>query len=172
MTRRFTVISYNIHGCVGRDRTRDADRVARAIRSFGADIIGLQEVDTHSGPGLDSTQMDYLPHATGLNAARGPIMTRHHGHYGNLILTPLPILAVRHIDLSVGRHEPRGALDVDIALHDIILRVVVTHFGLLPWERRTQAQRLMAALKHHPGDPLVVMGHLNEWLPRSRSLQA
>ncbi len=170
MSARFTVVSYNIHGCVGRDRMRDADRVAATLRTLEADIIGLQEVDTHSGPGLDSAQMDYLPHATGLHAARGPILTRHHGHYGNLLLTPFPILAVRHIDLSIGRHEPRGALDVDIRLHERVVRVVVTHFGLLPWERRAQARQLMAALNHPRGAALVVMGDFNEWLPFSHSL--
>lgn len=170
MSLRFTVVSYNIHGCVGRDRTRDADRVAGILRGLEADIIGLQEVDTHSGPGLDSAQMDYLPHATGLHAARGPLLARHHGHYGNLLLTPFPILAVRHIDLSIGRHEPRGALDVDVRLPQGVVRVVVTHFGLLPWERRAQALRLMATLKQPFGAPLVVMGDFNEWLPFSRSL--
>ncbi len=172
MRRAFTVVSYNVHGCVGRDRTRDADRVAAAIRDFGADVVGLQEVDTHSGPGLDSAQMDYLPHATGLNAARGPLLSRHHGHYGNLLLTPHPILAVRHLDLSIGRHEPRGALDCDIQLPDLVLRAVVTHFGLFPRERRLQATRLATHLAATAYEPLVVMGDLNEWRAQGPGLDA
>lgn len=170
MSTRFTVISYNIHGCVGRDKKRDADRIAEAIRGFDADIVGLQEVDTHSGPGLDSTQMDYLPHATGLSAARGPLLPRHHGHYGNLLLTVFPIISVRHIDLSVKGHEPRGALDVSLQLPDTVLRVVVTHFGLMPWERHSQSRLLMQALNRRHEDPLIVMGDFNEWLPSSRAL--
>lgn len=170
MSVDFRVVSYNIHGCVGRDRRRDADRIAASIRAFAADVIGLQEVDTHSGPGLDSSQMDYLPHATGLHAAHGPLLSRHHGHYGNLVLSAHPILAVRHIDLSIGRHEPRGALDCDIALCDCLLRVVVTHFGLRPAERRTQAARLMAALAPDCRRPLVVMGDFNDWRARGPAL--
>ncbi len=166
----FRVVSYNIHGCVGRDRRRDADRIAASIRGFAADVVGLQEVDTHSGPGLDSSQMDYLPHATGLHAAHGPLWSRHHGHYGNLVLSAHPIVAVRHIDLGIGRHEPRGALDCDIALRDCLLRVVVTHFGLRPAERRAQAARLMAALAPDCRRPLVVMGDFNDWRARGPSL--
>ncbi len=165
-----TVASYNIHGCVGQDRARDADRIARVIHELEADIIGLQEVDTHSGPGLDSAQMDYLPHATGLHAVRGPLLSRHHGHYGNLLLTTLPVVDVRHIDLTVGRHEPRGALDVDLQFGEYGIRVVVTHFGLLPGERREQARRLLASLAAAPRQLLVVMGDFNEWRPGGRAL--
>lgn len=170
MSVTLSIVSYNVHGCVGRDRRRDADRVAETIRHIGADVVGLQEVDTHSGPGLDSSQMDYLPHATGMNAARGPLLSRHHGHYGNLVLSALPILAVRHIDLSVAHREPRGAVDCDIALPDRVLRVVVTHFGLRPAERRAQARRLMEALAHDCARPLVVMGDFNDWRSRAPTL--
>ncbi len=172
MSARFSVVSYNIHGCVGRDRARDADRIARAIRTFAADIVGLQEVDTHAGPGLDSSQMDYLPHATGLHAACGPVRARHHGHYGNLLLTPYPILDVRHLDLRIGRYEPRGALDVDVRLPHGVVRAVVTHLGLLPWERRAQLAQLLRALGPNPAGALVIMGDFNVWRPRSAALRA
>ncbi len=162
--------SYNIHGCVGKDRLRDVDRIVQVIHELEADVVGLQEVDTHSGPGLDSAQMDYLPHATGLNAVRGPLLARHHGHYGNLLLTSLPVSDVRHIDLTVGHHEPRGALDVDLRLGEHLVRAVVTHFGLLPWERREQGRRLLEALAPAPGTLLVLMGDFNEWWPAGRAL--
>ncbi|MDA8389608.1 MAG: endonuclease/exonuclease/phosphatase family protein [Gammaproteobacteria bacterium] len=165
-----TIASYNIHGCIGKDRARDVDRIVRVIHELEADIVGLQEVDTHSGPGLDSAQMDYLPHATGLNAVRGPLLARHHGHYGNLLLTSLPVADVRHIDLTVGRHEPRGALDVDLRFGEHLVRVVVTHFGLVPWERRKQGRRLLEALAPAPEKLLVLMGDFNAWRPASGAL--
>ena len=43
------------------------------------------------------------------------------------------------------------------------LRVVATHLGLRPSERRTQVQRLLAAFEHAPLCPSVVMGDVNEW---------
>ena len=43
--------SYNIHGCVGIDGRHDTSRIARVIREFDADVIGLQELHAHSvGP--------------------------------------------------------------------------------------------------------------------------
>ncbi|HET9122389.1 MAG TPA: endonuclease/exonuclease/phosphatase family protein [Acidiferrobacteraceae bacterium] len=166
---QFTVASYNIHGCVGKDRSRNADRISQVIREFDADIVGLQEVDSH---GLEDVhrQMDYLPAATGYKAIAGPVMQRTFGDYGNLLLTNHPILDVRRIDLSVAGYEPRGALDVDLEIKDHAVRVVVTHFGLRATERQQQAQKLLRALAPTPGQTLVVMGDFNEWFPLSRSL--
>jgi hypothetical protein len=45
--RSVTVASYNIHHGVGEDDQLDLDRIAEQIRTSGADIIGLQEVDRH-----------------------------------------------------------------------------------------------------------------------------
>jgi endonuclease/exonuclease/phosphatase family metal-dependent hydrolase len=173
MTQRITVASYNIHGCVGKDRARDVARVAQVIRDIDADVVGLQEVDSRAGPHSDSMQMDYLSRETGLQAIGGAAIMRYNRHYGNLILTRHPVRDVRRIDLSVRRQEPRGAVDVDLDIHGVLVRVLVTHFGLGIAERRFQAQRLLKALDQYPAEPttiLVVMGDFNEWFPLSRSL--
>lgn len=169
--RRFTVASYNIHGCVGKDGLRNADRVAQVIRDLGADVIGLQEVDSRHGESIEAMQMDYLSHATGLKAVAGPAIARHERHYGNLLLTRHPILDVRRIDLSVPGYEPRGALDVDLEIRHRVVRVIVTHFGLGGGERREQTRRLLAELHQEPERLAVVLGDFNEWFPLSRSLK-
>ncbi|HSL91086.1 MAG TPA: hypothetical protein VK863_00435, partial [Candidatus Limnocylindrales bacterium] len=46
---RFRAVSYNIHRCVGMDGRKDPGRVAEVIRELGADIVGLQEVDSKRG---------------------------------------------------------------------------------------------------------------------------
>ncbi len=168
--RRFTVASYNVHGCVGKDRLRNADRIARVIRELDVDVVGLQEVDSRIGLSADAMQMDYLAQATDLKAIAGPAITRHDRHFGNLLLTRHPIAAVRRIDLSVDGHEPRSALDVDLEIRHRTVRVIVTHFGLGGAERREQARRLLAALERDRDRLVVVLGDFNEWLPFSRSL--
>jgi endonuclease/exonuclease/phosphatase family metal-dependent hydrolase len=171
MTHRFTVASYNIHGCVGKDRNRDAKRIAQVICDLEADIVGLQEVDSRAGE-PESVQMDYLAALTGMKAITGPAIERHDRHYGNLLLTNHPINDVRRLDLSVRGQEPRGALDVDVEVRGVLVRVIVTHFGLGVAERRFQAKRLLAAIDGD-GDGnrvTVVMGDFNEWFPLSRSL--
>ena len=54
------------------------------------------------------------------------------------------------VDLTVYRREPRGALDVDLDIDGRTVRVVVTHLGLLPGERRKQVRRLLDVLGDEP----------------------
>lgn len=170
MSVRFTVASYNIHGCVGKDRVRDAERIANVVRGLDADVVGLQEVESRLGTDADAMQMDYLARSTGLKAIAGPAIEEHNRHYGNLLLTNHEILDVHRLDLSVRKREPRGALDVDLDIRGQRVRVIVTHFGLLAAERRHQARKLLTALDQLRGQLVVVMGDFNEWLPYSRSL--
>ena len=41
------VASFNIHHGVGLDGKLDLDRIAEVVRSTGAEVVGLQEVDRH-----------------------------------------------------------------------------------------------------------------------------
>ena len=65
------------------------------------------------------------------------------------ILTRRRVLDVRRVDLTVYRREPRGALDVDLDIDGRTVRVLVTHLGLLPGERRKQVRRLLDLLGDH-----------------------
>jgi endonuclease/exonuclease/phosphatase family metal-dependent hydrolase len=117
-------------------------------------------------------QLDYLADETGMRGIAGATILRHEGHYGNALLTRLPVLKVRRHDFSFLRREPRGALDVDLDLHGRIARVLVTHLGLHPKERRFQVKKLLQLLSHWEREQLViVLGDINEWLPISRPLR-
>ena len=132
------------HPPVRRDgRRRDPERVAAVLREIDADVIGLQEVDARPGATSDSMQMQYLASALGLHAVAGPTIVRHDGHYGNALLTRRPVLDVRRVDLTVYRREPRAAIDADLDIDGAVVRVIVTHLGLLPGERRIQVRRLL-----------------------------
>jgi endonuclease/exonuclease/phosphatase family metal-dependent hydrolase len=170
--RSFSVASYNVHQCVGLDRRRDASRIAAVIRALDCDAIGLQEVDSRAGPHADSMQLEYLAETTGMQALAGSTMLRHDGDYGNALLTRRPVLAVRRHDISFASREPRGALDVDLDVDGHRVRVIVTHLGLRPAERRYQV-RLLLKLLHpiEPGEVVVALGDINEWLPVGRPLR-
>jgi len=166
------VVSYNIHQCVGVDGRRDPARIAEVLRQLDADVVGLQEVDAR--PSLespDSVQMDYLGRMLGLTAIPGPTIHRHDGTYGNALLTRLPVRDVRQIELTIYRREPRAALDVDLEWQGQIARVIVTHLGLLPGERRLQVKRLIAALGARHEDVVVLCGDINEWFGVGRPLR-
>lgn len=171
-TNTLTVASYNVHRCVGRDGRHDPGRVAKVIEELQADVVALQEVDYryHIRRGVD--QLRFLAEATGLESVWGPVLYGpRSGQYGNGLLTRHEVLAVRGIDLSVPRHQRRGALDVDLSVHGTRVRIIAAHLGLGLTERQDQVRRLLQALHDHEGGPLVLLGDFNEWRPPSRPLR-
>ena len=168
---RLRVASYNVHQCVGSDGRRDPERIAAVLRELDADIIGLQEVDARLGVTRTSMQMQYLANTLRLHAVAGPTLQRGSGHYGNALLTRRPVLDVRHVDLTVYRREPRGAIDADLDVDGTVVRVIVTHLGLLPGERRTQVRRLLDVLGSPRGDVVILLGDINEWFAVGRPLR-
>lgn len=169
--RLLSVASYNIHQCVGIDGRCDPPRIAQVIRELDADIVGLQEVHSRVTDDEQAHQLDFLADATGLHAVPGHTLYRHDGHYGNALLTNAPILVVHPFDLSISGREPRGGIDAKIDIAGEKLRVIVTHLGLWPPERRLQVKRLLPILAEESSRLIVLLGDLNEWQPRARSLR-
>lgn len=169
--RLILAASYNVHRCVGLDGSQEPDRVARVLRELRADIVGLQEVDSRSDPPGQVRQLEQLAAASGYHSIAGPTILRQDGHYGNALLTGGRAREIRRLDLSHPRREPRGAIDVDLDIDGVIVRVIVTHLGLWPGERRFQVKRLLDVLSLEGGNLTVVMGDINEWLPGSRPLR-
>src|SRR3954464_2230775 len=160
--------SYNIHGGVGRDGRCVPRRIADVLKEIDADVVALQEVEAGT-TGFD--MLGYLQEATGMHAVLGPTLLRPDTEYGNGLLTRFPIASVQRIDLSIDDHEPRGALDVELDVGGTGLRVVATHLGLRPGERRLQIQRLLAAFERDPPLTSVLMGDINEWFLWGRPLR-
>jgi endonuclease/exonuclease/phosphatase family metal-dependent hydrolase len=156
------IASYNLHGCVGTDGRRDDARIARVIGELACDTIGLQEV--HG--------LEVLARATGLRAIAGPQYVWHGRHLGNALLTRRPVLDVRQHDYSCAGGEPRTALDVDLDVDGLPVRIIVTHLGLKPAERRSQVRELLRLVRHTPlHERVLVLGDINEWLPLGRPLR-
>lgn len=165
------VASYNTHRAVGSDRRRNPERIASVLLDLKADVIGLQEVDWHHDIDEDESQFEYLSHLPGYRAIAGPNLRDHRGHYGNLLLTRLPISRVGRIDLSEPNREPRGAIDVDLAIGPGCLRIIATHLGLGLRERWRQASQLRETVAARPGTATLVLGDFNEWLPGNPTLR-
>jgi endonuclease/exonuclease/phosphatase family metal-dependent hydrolase len=155
------IASYNVHGCVGCGNVRDVERIAAVIRELGCDTVGLQEV----------FHPEEIARHAGMSVVPGTDHMWHDRHVGNALLTTRKVLAVRHHDWSWPEHEPRAALDVDLEVGGDALRVIVTHLGLKPAERRFQVKKILSLLKESPvHERLVVLGDINEWLPLGRRM--
>lgn len=117
-------------------------------------------------------QLEYLAQASGMTAVAGSTILRHDGAYGNALLTRRKILDVKRHDISFRRHEPRGALEVDIEVESEPVCVLVTHLGLRMSERRYQVRKILEVLRKLPmNNAVIVLGDINEWLPLSRPLR-
>ena len=163
------IATYNVHRCVGRDGRYDPERTLTVLRELDCDVLALQEIHWRSDDAMHL--LNDFAARLGYFAVPGPTLLDHTGHYGNALLTRLPVESVKRIDLSVARREPRGALDVTLISAYGDLRVMATHLGLVPSERRAQIRRLLACILHQQAVTTVLLGDLNEWFLWRRSLR-
>ena len=160
--------SYNVHRAIGRDRRCEPQRILDVIREIDPDVVALQEVEAHDSGG---DMLAWLARETGMRAIAGTTLLRHDGHYGNGLLTRCEIKATELVDLSFPKREPRGAISADLDCGGEPIRIVATHLGLRPAERREQVERLVKLFTWHEQDRSVLMGDLNEWFLWGRPLK-
>jgi len=157
------IASYNVHACRGTDGKKDAQRIVQVIEELGCDTVGLQEVDY---------RLDYIAQKVGMQAIPGLTLARHDGPFGNALLTRRKVLDVRRLGFTYSRREPRNALDVDLEVNGETVRVIVTHLGLWPAERRYQVKKILEMIRATPSsERVIVLGDINEWLPLGRPLR-
>lgn len=160
-TLRLKIATYNIHRAVGADGRQDAARIARVLRELDADVVALQEVAYRAEePGH---LLDYLAEELQARAIEGVTMHDDRGHYGNAVLTRLPVFALNRLDISFPRREPRGAIELGVHALGIEIQIIATHLGLRPRERRHQIKSLLTRFDSATADVKVLLGDLNEW---------
>jgi endonuclease/exonuclease/phosphatase family metal-dependent hydrolase len=164
------IVSWNIHGGLGRDGRRDLGRIAALLEDLRCDAAALQEVgDPHRPASEVADHAAWLGRRLGWFVAYGPNLVLAGRPYGNAILSRHPISHAQNYDLSVPDREPRGCLRADLALPGgKSLHLFNLHLGLSGGERRRQASMLLSAdLLRDTAltAPLVVCGDFNMWSP-------
>jgi endonuclease/exonuclease/phosphatase family metal-dependent hydrolase len=164
------VATYNIHAAVGADRRRDLGRIAAVIEEIGADVIGLQEVESRASRG-SSDQAMRLAAMLEMACVEGPMLLEGAGWYGNAILSRLPILGEQRWRFADHSGEPRGA--VGVVVDDPQRgrwRLITTHLDLWSRSRLRQVQSIVRLFESDRDDPWILMGDLNEWRPWAPAL--
>jgi endonuclease/exonuclease/phosphatase family metal-dependent hydrolase len=160
--------SWNLHRCIGNDGVQSVQRCAAVLREINADLVVLQEVESH--PGQEYDALEALARSTASQAIAGITMKCEDSDYGNAILTCLPHKAIRRHDISVSGREPRGALDIDLDVDNSRIQIVATHLGLSAGERHQQVQHLLSIINAVDRDITILAGDFNEWRFWGRSL--
>ena len=167
-------MSFNIHN--GADSADDLDLAATAdaIRSSGAQIIGLQEVDRRKSRRSDFVdQSAWLAHRLGMYSTFGANVDRkprrgqtERSQYGTAILSKYPILSARNHLLKNVRYakdpsEQRGLLEAIIDLDGVSVGFYTTHLDHKRSEqRRGQIRQIMGILEASQR-PTILVGDFN-----------
>lgn len=166
------VMSYNIRHGEGMDGRVDLERIAEVIRSSGADIVALQEVDrgVERTEGRDLTAE--LAVLTGMHGVFSNNFNFEGGEYGNAVLTRFPVAdsTNRHYEM-IREGEQRGLLQVRLQVGTRELLLWNTHLDYRPddVERWSSAGEILEELARSKELPVVLCGDLND-VPESRTL--
>jgi len=154
------LMTWNIHGARPLLGSANLQRVIDIVRKHEADIVALQEVDTRYC-GLSAFEL--LASSLGSHRAEARMIVAPEGDRGHVVLSRWPMTQSRLHDLSVGRREPRAAIEAMIETPAGALHVVAVHLGLSLRERHRQAVKL-AELATNAAQPTVMLGDFNDWL--------
>ena len=167
--QKVTVMSYNIHHGADKNEKDRVPEMAAFIKESGADIIGLQEVDSvcHRSKGID--QMKLLSELTGMYYAFVRHFAYQGGAYGMGILSKYPIENIENIRMPLlnSKTPSTAMIKADIKISN---RKKITfasaHFALDEASRMAQAKVAVAHLTG-AGSPVVFTGDLNATPPMS-----
>ena len=166
------IATYNIHKGASIDHRPIIQELKRSIRSLGADVIFLQEVqgrhdlmtNRHALLWQDKGQHAYLA-GNSLYCAYGKNAVYEHGHHGNALLSAYPIVSQFNTDVSDHALESRGILHCVLQTPETRVYCYVIHLGLFNGSRIRQTHALIDTVRRSaPEDaPVIIAGDFNDW---------
>lgn len=166
--KRLRLVTYNVHRCVGWDGRLSLSRISRAIAEQKPDIVALQELDVNRPRTAFADQAARIADALEMQRFFFPAFALKDEHFGNAVLSRLPMTLVRADLLPTWPNRPgrerRAAVWVDIQWEGHLVHVINTHLGLRGYERVLQAEALLG--EEWLGSPLcsgprILCGDLN-----------
>ena len=163
--RTIRVVSWNIHGAVGQDGQCRPERIAAIIEEMEADVVALQEVDGRTQFGRKANAFETMASLLGGHVVEQRLHGKPGREHGNLLWSRWPI-AFGRAHLLPGGLEQRGLIEARVDAPAGPLRVLATHYGLMPLTRLRQARATARLVEKGEADaPVLLVGDLNEWLP-------
>jgi endonuclease/exonuclease/phosphatase family metal-dependent hydrolase len=159
------ILTWNIHGGVGPDRSFNLGRVISLVQRYSPDIVALQEVDSRGGIPNRGLVFEQLAAALGPHSAEARLIVAADGDYGHVLMSRWPLSdTVRH-DISLERRERRAAIETTASTPYGPLHLIAAHLGLRFRERQHQARLLRSLVDAAPART-VVLGDFNDWFFR------
>jgi endonuclease/exonuclease/phosphatase family metal-dependent hydrolase len=168
--RPVRVMSYNIHAGHGSDGRLDLARIAEVIRSSGADIVGLQEVDRHWSDrsafvdeAAELARTLHMHVVYGADLDLDPLVPgQPRRQYGNAILTDPPVRDWHNSLLPrSGTLEQRGLLEALVKVRGVLVRVCTTQLQHDSQQERIDQTAAIRSLIGESEEPVVLTGDLN-----------
>ncbi len=163
MAQKITVMSYNIHHGADKDEQDRVKEIGAFIKSSGADIVGLQEVDSVCKRSGRVDQMKKLSEITGMHYAFVRHFEYQGGAYGMGILSRYPIEHVhnKRMTLLKGKSPSTAMIVADIVCGSSKKVVFASaHFALDDSSRLLQAHEVISYLGEEKY-PVIFTGDLN-----------
>lgn len=160
-----SMITYNIRKGLGAHHAEPAfHSLSSTLRDMNPDVVMCQEVaecytDTSFSQSLTLAQSLNHHHHYAANAFH------NRGNHGNATFSKFPILTSQNHNISTNPIEKRGLQHTTITIDNQTVHLINTHFGLTPWQRRTQCKRLIQLIRSKvPADaPLLIAGDFNDF---------
>jgi endonuclease/exonuclease/phosphatase family metal-dependent hydrolase len=162
------VMTYNVHRCVGRDGRALPERIAAVIAHYNPDVVALQELDVGHSRTARQDQPAAIAACLGMQCFFFPAVSAADEHYGDAVLSRLPLRLIRKGPLPVLKRrrllERRGAIWTAVDANGRTVQLLNTHLSLNRRERLIQIDALLGAewLGHaHCTPPRLLCGDFN-----------
>jgi len=163
-----TVMTYNIHSCLGMDGKLFPARIARIIGRSSPDVVALQEVDRNMARTGSSDQTQIIAEQLGMHGCYFPLWQSDGGEYGLAVLSRFPVVDKRFLflpDLGPDTYtEQRGILWTTLQTENGRLHLLNTHLSLVRRERLRQIRHIadtIIAGGVPSSEPLILCGDFN-----------
>jgi endonuclease/exonuclease/phosphatase family metal-dependent hydrolase len=160
---RLSVMSFNIEGHATLLDGDHIAEIARTIRKYRPDVVGLNEVHRKTWQSRFGDHAAQLAALTGMRVAFGRSYRFAGGDFGNAVLTKGTVVSSEVHDLP-GTGEPRSLLETVVRINGGTIAFYVTH--TTAWaslNRETRTVQLACINEHVEASafPYVVTGDLN-----------